>query len=135
MNPENMKQYNELLWLGVPKKDRDSVRGQTSTRYIDPAHVCAIELTVPPWDLESTEVMPYVTYVGDDENHTARFPRLDCDDAQSVLMPTDYLRKILDNIKAEEVSITVAQDFPMTLHWRDGPDEWRAIIAPRVRTE
>ena len=101
MNPDNMKQYNELLWLGISKKDRDGVRGQTSTRYNDPAHVCAIELTVPPWDLDSTEVMPYVTYVGEYESPTTRFPRLDCEDAQSVLMPTDYLRRIFDNIKSE----------------------------------
>ena len=134
MNLNNVKQYNELLWLGVAKKDRGYVRGQVSTRYIDPAHVCAIELTTPPGDLESTEVMQYETYVGAYDT-TIKFPELIIDDRQSVLVTTDYLRKIIDNIKAEEVSITVAQDYPIQIDWKDNADKWKAIIAPRVRSD
>ena len=134
MNPDNMKEYNELLWLMVKKNKRTSVRGQRSTRYIDPGHVCFIQLTTPPWDLESTEVMQYESYCGDDER-IFKVPDLNCPEAQTMHCPTDYLKKIVDNIRSSDVKITVSDAFPIKLEWKDGEDEWCAVIAPRIENE
>ena len=134
MNPDNMKEYNELLWLGVPKKKRDSVRGQRSTRYIDPSHVVFIQLTTPPWDLESTEVMQYESYRGEVEG-AFKVPELRSDYAQRVHVPVEFLRRIVDNITSEDVLITVSDDFPISLVWKDGDDEWNALIAPRIEPD
>ena len=134
MNPDNMKQYNELLWLGVKKSKRDSVRGQRSTRYIDPSHVVFLELRTPPWDLESTEVMQYESFSGEEER-LFKVPELKTDYAQSVHVPVEYLRKIVDNINSRDVLITVCDDYPISLLWRDGDDEWFAMIAPRIESE
>ena len=129
-----MKEYNELLWLGVPKKKRDSVRGQRSTRYLDPSHVVFMELRIPPWDLESTEVMQYESYVGEDER-LFKVPQLQTDYAQSVHVPVEYLKKIVDNINAQGVLITVVDNYPLSLVWRDGEDDWFVAIAPRIENE
>ena len=134
MNPKNMKQYQELLWLMVKKNDRDSVRGERSTRYVDPACVCMIQLTTPPWDLESTEVMQYEEYRGEHEAHV-KIPKWDAPEEQTMHCPVEYLRKIVDNIRAEDVKITVSNDYPIILEWKDGEDEWKAMIAPRIENE
>ena len=134
MNPDNMKEYNELLWLGVKKNKRDSVRGQRSTRYLDPSHVVFIQLTTPPWDAESTEVMTYEEYSGEDER-SFRVPQLETEYAQSVHVSVEYLRRIVDNITSQDVLITVIDDYPISLSWRDGEDDWSAMIAPRIESD
>ena len=73
MNPDNMKEYNNLLWLGVKKKDRDSVRGSECTVYLDPTHVCILQLTVPPQQGEGDRV--YTHFRGEEEGDV-RIPDL-----------------------------------------------------------
>ena len=133
MNPKNMKQYNNLLWLGVPKNKQDSVRGERSTQYIDPAHICFIQLTTPPWDLESTEVMQYESYEGDHEHRITPIPL--SRNYHSVHVSTKYLRDILDNVTADTIEIMVDDDYPIYLHWTDEHDDWKALIAPRIENE
>lgn len=134
MNPDNMKKYNELLWLMVKKNKRTSVRGERSSQYIDPSHVCFVEVTTPPWDLESTEVMTYRQYVGDDECNF-KVPIWPPHEEQTMHCPVEYLRKIVDNIRSADVEITVSDDYPIRLQWKDGPDTWRVLIAPRIESE
>lgn len=133
MNPKNMKQYNNLLWLGVPKAKQDSVRGERSTQYITPDHVAFIQLTTPPWDLESTEVMQYESYEGDHEHRITPVPLSNF--YHSVHIPVKHLRDILDNVTAEDIEIMVDDDYPIYLHWTDGHDDWKALIAPRIENK
>lgn len=134
MNPKNMKQYNNLLWLGVPKNKQDSVRGERSTQYIDPGHIVFIQLTTPPWDLESTEVMHYDIYEGDHERSRIT-PVPQSRDYKCVHIPVKQLREILENVTAEDIEIMVDDDYPIYLHWKDGDDDWQALIAPRIENE
>lgn len=134
MNPKNMKQYQELLWLMVKKDKRDSVRGERSTRYVDPAQVCMVQLTTPPWSLESTEVMQYESYSGEHED-VVRIPEWKSPEEQTMHCPVEYLRKIVDNIRAPDVKITVSDDFPIVLEWKDGEDQWKVLIAPRIENK
>lgn len=134
MNPKNMKQYQELLWFGVKKDKRTSVRGERSTRYIDPEHVVFLEMTTPPWDLESTEVMQYDTYIGDSEG-VFKVPDLSSGYEQTVHISTSYLKKIVDNITSQDVILMVSDNYPLLLAWKDGEDSWRAMIAPRIENE
>lgn len=129
MNPDNMKEYNELLWLGVKKNKRDSVRGQRSTRYVDPAHVCMVELTSP-----SEEVEDYICYSGEDEI-AVKMPTWENAMEQTMHCPVEYLKRIVDNIRSEDVKITVGTDYPIKLEWRDGEDSWKVLIAPRIENE
>ena len=46
-----------------------------------------------------------------------------------------YLREILDNVNAQDILIKVCDDFPIILEWKDGEDEWKAMIAPRIEPE
>ena len=139
MNPKNMKQYQNLLWLGVPAKKRDSVRGDDSAIYIDPGHVAAMRLTCSPKSLEETEVMPYRYFSGCEEvEHPIRLPRIPTDGGDTVgsaQFSVDYLRKIIDNITADTVRVTVEDDGPIFLEWTSGHDEWTAMIAPRIDIE
>lgn len=136
MNPNNMKRYQNLLWLGVPAKKRDSVRGERSTRYIDYNRVAMLELTTPPWCLESTEVMQYETYVSDIKS-PVKMPTIfgPSTDERSMICPVSYLKQIVDNIGSDSVRITIDNDYPIMLEWKDGEDSWKAIIAPRIETE
>ena len=128
-----MKQYNNLLWLGVPKNKQDSVRGERSTQYITPDYVVFIQLTTPPCDLESTEVMQYESYMGDHERRITPLPLSQY--YHSVHISVKHLRDILDNVTAETVEIMVDDDYPIYLHWKDGDDDWQALIAPRIENE
>lgn len=136
MNPKNMKRYQNLLWLGVPAKKRDSVRGVRSTRYLDKYHVAMLELTTPPWSLESTEVMPYESFIDDKEGGLGKIFTFDSsNDEKSMICPVKYLKQIVDNIGSDSVRITVDDDFPILLEWKDGEDSWKALIAPRTENE
>lgn len=41
----------------------------------------------------------------------------------------------VDNIRAPDVKITVTDDFPIILEWKDGEDHWKVLIAPRIENE
>lgn len=136
MNPKNMKQYQNLLWLGVPARKRDSVRGNESTVYIEPNHVAAMRLTCPPKSLEETEVMPYIYFDGCDESNRIRLPSVKSGDTVgSAQYSVDYLKRIIDNITADTVRLTVEDDGPIFLEWTSEHDEWIAMIAPRIDNE
>ena len=134
MNPKNMKRYNNLLWLGVPKNKQDSVRGERCTLYIDPGYIVFIQLTIPPWSLDkSIECSHYESYCGDHGQKIKPVPLSQY--YHAVHIPTKYLRDILDNVTAEDIEIMVDDDYPLYLHWKDGDDDWQALIAPRIESK
>ena len=127
MNPNNVKQFNELLWLGVPKKDRDSIRGMVSTRYIDPSHIIFVELRHGDSDA-------FVQLSGEAEMMIKK-PNWDRSDESVTMIATDYLKKVVDNITADHVTIKVKDRYPLTLEWKDGEDSLQVLIAQRVENE
>ena len=127
MNPDNVKQFNELLWLGVPKKNRESIRGMVSTRYIDPSHVVFIEFRHGDSDA-------FVHFSGEDE-FMFKKPDWDRSGETSTKIATDYLKKIVDNITAEHVKVSVSDRLPIQLEWTDGEDSFKAMIAPWIENE
>ena len=130
MNTSNMKQYNELLWLGVKKSKRDSVRGSKSTMYCDPAHVCMIQLCTP----DCLDITKFDSYIGDSEA-VFKVPDLYTHEQQTVVLPTEYLRRILDNVTSDSIRLKVSDDMPIELQWCVGEDSWWAVIAPRIENE
>lgn len=127
MNPENVKQFNELLWLNVPKKDRDSIRGMESTRYVDPTHVVFVELRHGDSDA-------FVQFSGDSECQIKK-PSWDRSDETVTTIGTDYLKKVIANITADHVTIKVKDNYPITLEWTDGEDSFQVLIAHRVENK
>lgn len=132
MNPSNMKQYNELLWLGVPKSKRTDVRGMTHTRYVDPGHVCYVELLRA---VDPEEPFRFSQYCGEKEEYEVRRPETDTGMMQSVIIPVDYLRRIIDNVTSDNVALHVTTNFPLRMTWQDKEDTWTAWIAPLIENE
>lgn len=126
MNPKDAKKYTNLLYLGVPEKERDQIRGMASTEYLDPKHIVFIRLEV-----DGTENK---TFIGN-EAQPLRAPKINYCDPAKVWIPTDYLRKIVDNITADSVLLTADTDYPLTLQWSTGSDRWTAMIAHRIEPE
>lgn len=130
MNPKNMKQYNELLWLNVPKAKRTDIRGNESTVFVDQAHICMVQLTVP-----SEEPTEYKHYEGEHEGALLRMPTIDTGVASSAYYPVAYLKKIIDNITSDSVRVTVQDDAPIVLEWLSDNDLWKVMVAPRIPNE
>ena len=129
-----MKQYQELLWLGVPKNDRKDVRGSESTRYVDPAHIYMAEVTCPPKDFESYQLMTYKMFSGDSDIYNVKLPDLSKYDYCHACFTVRYL-KILDNIPSEEVWIGLYESMPITLEWKTENDNWKVMLAPRIENK
>lgn len=127
MNPDNVKQFNNLLWHGVPKKNRDSIRGMTSTRYVDPHNVMFVELRRGDSDV-------FAQFYGD-KDESIKKPGWSKDREQSVIIDIGYLKTVIDNVTADSVMLKVTDDLPLTLQWLDGEDSLEVMIAPQIRNE
>ena len=51
------------------------------------------------------------------------------------MLPTDYLRGVLDNLTGESVALTVRSDYPIVINGTIDSCHIVAAIAPRVKLE
>ena len=120
--------------MNVPPSHRDEVRGNESMRYIDTAHVYIAELTCPIKDFEDFQIRNYELRDGSRFTTKIYVPKIDTGISSTAHYPVAYLRKIFDNIVADDVLITVQDDAPMMLEWETDEDDWRVFLAPRIES-
>ena len=131
MNPKYLSKVQELLWFGVPKNKRDKTRSFRKSQYIDPAHVMYVACS----DI-SEDIMPedLKSYSGDVEQEF-KAPALDPDGCETVILPTEYLRGVLDNLTGDSVVLTIKKDYPIVINGTIDTCHIIAAIAPRVESE
>lgn len=100
----------ELLTIGVRPKDVIGILPTVATQYIDPAHIMLAEVRDA---LHLTD--PLRVFEGQEE--TGRPVKVVAPESgERVRVNADYLRRILDALDSETVTLTVATDRPLVIH-------------------
>lgn len=131
MNPKYLNKVQELLLFGVPKNKRDHTRSFKKSQYIDPAHIMFVAFA----DVSEDELPSELVSYSGDETRDFKAPTLSPDGCETIMLPTDYLRGVLDNLTGESVALTVRSDYPIVINGTIDSCHIVAAIAPRVKLE
>ena len=126
----SLKRFNNLTNIGMKPKDQSVKPTDCDLVYMDPAHVCYVEIIHATTDFDKR------SFVGTEEravNAEIPFPQ----DAAVVHVDVEYLKAIVDNLAPKTtVKLTLGTDYPLKIEGLlDASANVKAFIAPRIENE
>lgn len=129
MNASQLNKVNDLLTVGIPKKDRDLRAHLGNVVYIEPRHIMLVRTTMT----ESPEI-EYHTFVGPEEGEIKADPlRFVREHNKRSIINRKFLLQILQAMDCDNVIIYADEECPVGIVGMMARElKIEGVIAPRV---